>query len=81
MTTDCQTSSPASVNSSTDASSQHAPAEELVPAQEDVKMEVKKEKEEEDEGTDVKEEEQKEKKEGKDQCDMKMEDKPEVKAF
>lgn len=52
LTADGQVSSPASVSSSTDPSSQLAQADGPASSQEDVKMEVKKQEEDEDEDED-----------------------------
>lgn len=68
-------SSPASVSSSADPSSQLTQADGPVSSQEDVKMDVKKQ-EEDDEGTDSQGEGKG--KMGKGQSDVKMEEKPEV---
>ncbi|AWP18596.1 putative histone acetyltransferase p300-like isoform 2 [Scophthalmus maximus] len=75
LTADCQESSPASVNSSTGTSSQLATADGSAPSQEDVKMEVK--KEEEEEGPDSHGEGKG--KMGKCEPDVKTEEKPEIK--
>ena len=68
-------SSPASVSSSADPSSQLAQVEGPAPSQEDVKMEVKKQ-EEDDEGADSQEEGKG--KMGKGEPDVKSEEQPEV---
>lgn len=75
LTADGQVSSPASVNSSADPSSQLALADGPAPSQEDIKMEVKKQ-EEDDEGADTQGEGKG--KMGKGQPDVKTEEKPEV---
>lgn len=68
-------SSPASVSSSADPSSQLTQADGPAPSQEDVKMEVKKQ-EDDDEGSESQGEGKG--KMGKGQPDIKMEEKPEV---
>lgn len=77
LTADGQVSSPGSVSSSADPSSQLTQPDGPAPSQEEVKMEVKKqEDEEEDEAADTQEEGKG--KMGKGQHDMKTEVKPEV---
>lgn len=75
LTADGQVSSPASVNSSTDPSSQLTQADGPAPCQDDVKMEVKKQ-EEEDEGDDSQDDVKG--KMGKCHPEAKTEEKPEV---
>lgn len=77
LTADGQVSSPASVSSSTDPSSQLTQADGPAPSQEDVKMEVKKQ-EEEDEGAESQGEGKG--KMGKGLLDLKTEEKPEVRS-
>ncbi|XP_029997672.1 histone acetyltransferase p300 isoform X5 [Sphaeramia orbicularis] len=76
VTADSQVSSPASVSSNTESKSQLAPADDPAPGQEDVKMEVTKQ-EEDDEGAETQEEGKG--KTGKGQPDVKTEDKPDIK--
>ncbi|XP_077414693.1 histone acetyltransferase p300 isoform X5 [Vanacampus margaritifer] len=79
VTTDGQVSSPASVSSSTDPSSQFAPQEGSAPIQEDMKMEVKKQEEEEEEGDETQGDGKSMGKTGKVEPDEKAEEKVEIK--
>lgn len=77
LTADGQVSSPASVTSSTDPNSQLTRADGPAPSLEDVKMEVK--KEEEDEEVDTPGDSKG--KIGKGENEVKMEEKPEVRLY
>lgn len=78
LTADGQVSSPASVSSSTDPTSQLAQEDGPAPSQEDVKMEVKKQEEEEEEEEDDEGADEGKGKMGKGQPELKTEEKPEV---
>lgn len=71
-------SSPASVSSSTEPSSQLPQADGPAPSQEDVKMEVKKQEEEEEEDEEADSRDEGKGKMGKGQPEIKTEEKPEV---
>lgn len=79
LATDGQVSSPASVSSSVDPSSQLTQTDGPAPSQEDIKMEVKKQEDEEEEDVDSQDEDKG--KMGKGQPEIKTEDKPEVRLF
>lgn len=79
LTTDGQVSSPASVSSSVDPSSQLAQTDGPAPSQEDIKMEVKKQEDEEEEDIDSQDEDKG--KTGKGQPELKTEEKPEVRLL